>query len=242
VKLLNAPAIMVAAGAGVRMKSPMRKQYLILQDRPILAHTLSVFDKCSAISRIYLVVPEKDLDFIHKKILTCCCKNKEVVLVIGGKERQDSVFNGLNALNGNEKFVVVHDGVRPLIFPEMIEECLHGALKYHACIMGLAAKETIKQVNNDHFIQKTLSRDTLWMAQTPQAFEYDLLKKAHDKAKVDNYHGTDDSSLVERLGVKVKIIPGTPCNIKITTPEDLLLAQSILANRIPRKQNNLKKH
>ena len=94
--------------------------------------------------------------------------------------------------------------------------------------MGLAARETIKQVNNDHFIQKTLSRDTLWMAQTPQVFEYDLLKKAHDKAKVDNFQGTDDSSLVERLGVKVKIIPGTPCNIKITTPEDLLLAQSIL--------------
>jgi 2-C-methyl-D-erythritol 4-phosphate cytidylyltransferase len=229
VNLLSAPAIMVAAGAGVRMKSPMRKQYLLLQDRPILTHTLSVFEKCAAISRIYLVVPEKDFDFIYKSILTCCCKNKEVVLVIGGKERQDSVFNGLGALDSDEKFVVVHDGVRPLIFPEMIEQCLQGAFKYHACIMGLAVRETIKQVNNEHFIQKTLNRDTLWMAQTPQAFEYDLLKKAHDKAKVDNYHGTDDASLVERLGVKVKMIPGTPCNIKITTPEDLLLAQHILA-------------
>jgi 2-C-methyl-D-erythritol 4-phosphate cytidylyltransferase len=229
VNLINAPAIIVAAGAGVRMKSPLRKQYLLLQDRPILAHTLYVFEKCAVISRIYLVVPEKDLDFVHKNILTCCCKNKEVILVVGGKERQDSVLNGLDALAGDEKFVVVHDGVRPLIFPKMIEECLQGAFKYHACIVGLAARETIKQVNNDHFIQKTLSRDTLWMAQTPQAFEYDLLKKAHDKARVDNYQGTDDSSLVERLGVKVKIIPGTPCNIKITTPEDLLLAQSILA-------------
>jgi 2-C-methyl-D-erythritol 4-phosphate cytidylyltransferase len=229
VNLLSAPAIMVAAGAGIRMKSPMRKQYLLLQDRPILARTLSVFEKCTAISRIYLVVPGKDFDFIHKKILTCCCKNKEVILVMGGKERQDSVFNGLCALDGDEKFVVVHDGVRPLIFPEMIEKCLIGAFKYQACIMGLAARETIKQVNNEHFIQKTLNRDTLWMAQTPQAFEYDLLKKAHDKAKVDNYRGTDDSSLVERLGIKVKMIPGTPCNIKITTPEDLLLAQHIIA-------------
>ena len=225
---LSAPAIVVAAGAGIRMKTPMRKQYLLLKDRPILSHTLSVFDKCSAINRIYLVVPQKDFDFVRQKILTCFCKKKEIILVAGGKERQDSVFNGLDALDGDEKFVVVHDGVRPLILPKMIEDCLQGAFKYSACIMGLAARETIKQVTHDHFIQKTLSRDTLWIAQTPQAFECALLRKAHYKAKSENYHGTDDSSLVERLGIKVKIIPGTPYNIKITTPEDLLLAQTIL--------------
>ncbi|MCU0613612.1 MAG: 2-C-methyl-D-erythritol 4-phosphate cytidylyltransferase [Desulfobacterales bacterium] len=225
---LSAPAIIVAAGAGVRMKTPMRKQYLLLQDRPILAHTLSVFEKCSAISRIYLVVPEKDFDFVHTTILTCCCKKKEVILVPGGKERQDSVFNGLGALDDDDKYIVVHDGVRPMILPKMIEDCLQGAFEYRACIMGLPARETIKQVNHDHFIQKTLSRDTLWLAQTPQAFEFDLLRRAHYQAKAENYHGTDDSSLVERLGIKVKMIPGNPCNIKITTPEDLLLAQSIL--------------
>ena len=226
---ISAPAIIVAAGAGVRMKTPMRKQYLFLKDRPILAHTLAVFEKCAAINRIYLVIPEKDFDLVRKTIPTCCCKKKEVILVPGGKERQDSVFNGLGALDSHDEYVVVHDGVRPLILPNMIEDCLNGAVKYRACIMGLPARETIKQVNNDHFIQKTLSRDNLWVAQTPQAFECDLLRKAHHKAKTENFHGTDDSSLVERLGIMVKMIPGTPWNIKITTPEDLILAESILA-------------
>jgi 2-C-methyl-D-erythritol 4-phosphate cytidylyltransferase len=226
---LSACAIVVAAGTGVRMKTPVRKQYLILQDRPILAHTLSVFEKCAAISSICLVVPEKDFDFVRNKILTCCSKKKEIILAAGGKERQESVFNGLSALDDREKYVVVHDGVRPLILPGMIEECLQGAFQFGACIMGLAARETIKQVDNGHFIQKTLSRDTLWLAQTPQAFEYELLRKAHQKAKVENYRGTDDSSLVERMGTKVKMIAGTPYNIKITTQEDLFLAQSILS-------------
>jgi 2-C-methyl-D-erythritol 4-phosphate cytidylyltransferase len=227
---LCAPAIIVAAGSGVRMKNLMRKQYLLLQNRPILAHTLSVFEKCTAISRIYLVVPEKEFDFVHKKILAYCDGKKEIILVAGGKERQESVFNGLSALNDNEKFVIVHDGVRPLILPRMIEDCLQGASEYRACIMGLPIRETVKQVNIDHFIQKTLSRDTLWVAQTPQAFQSDLLRKAHHKAINEKYLGTDDSSLVERLGIKVKMIRGTPCNIKITTPEDLVLAQSILAD------------
>lgn len=228
-KSLSAPAIIVAAGTGIRMKNPLRKQYLLLKGRPILAHTLSVFEKCAAISHICLVVPEKDFGFVHHNILDHCLKNKKVILVPGGKERQDSVYNALGTLGENEKFVVVHDGVRPLIVPEMIEDCLLGAVEYGACIMGLAARETIKQVNHDHFIQKTLSRDILWIAQTPQAFQCDLLRKAHHKAKAENYQGTDDSSLVERMGIKVKVIAGSPYNIKITTPEDLLLAQNILS-------------
>ena len=227
-KSLVAPAIIVAAGAGVRMKTPIRKQYLLLRNRPILTHTLSVFQKCDAVSRIYLVAPEKDYDFIHQKILTSCCKNKEVVLIPGGKERQDSVYNGLSALSGDEKYILIHDGVRPLISSKMIEDCLRGAFEYGACILGLAVRETMKQANSDHFVKKTLNRDALWIAQTPQAFECDLIRRAHQKAKTENFCGTDDSSLVERLGIKVKIIAGTPWNIKITTPEDLVLAESIL--------------
>jgi 2-C-methyl-D-erythritol 4-phosphate cytidylyltransferase len=223
---LSSPAIIVAAGSGIRMKNQTRKQYLLLQDRPILAHTISVFEKCAVISRIYLVIPKKDFDFVKKNILSFCGK-KEIVLVEGGRERQESVFNGLIPLKNNEKLVVVHDGVRPLILPRMIEDCLKGALEYGACIMGLAARETVKQVNKDHFIEKTRSRETLWMAQTPQAFEIALLRKAHHKAITENYLGTDDSSLVERLGIKVKMIPGTPYNFKITTQEDLVLAQRI---------------
>ncbi len=227
--LLCSPAIIVAAGSGVRMNSPVRKQYLLLNHRPVLAHTLSVFGQCKAISKICLVIPEQDFGFVQENILGHVNGEKKVILVAGGKQRQESVFNALDTLDEKEKFVVVHDGVRPLISPKIIEDCLQGAFEYKACIVGLAAKETIKQVNRDGFVLKTLNRNVIWMAQTPQAFQCDLLRKAHKQAKAENYLGTDDSSLVERLGVKIKVIPGTPYNIKITTPEDLLLAQKILA-------------
>ncbi|MFO8085585.1 MAG: 2-C-methyl-D-erythritol 4-phosphate cytidylyltransferase [Desulfobacterales bacterium] len=230
---MNCPksvAIIVAAGSGIRMNSQVPKQYLPLQGRPVLSHTLAIFENCRAISRIYLVIPRKDFDFVRRKILCHCSHKKDITLIEGGNERQDSVFNGLCSLKADEKFVVVHDGVRPLILPETIEACLVGASKYGACIMGLAAKETVKQVDKDHFIQKTLFRDTVWMAQTPQAFGCELLRKAHHQAKTEGYRGTDDASLVEKMGVRIKIISGTLYNIKITTPEDLALAEIVMAS------------
>ncbi len=233
VNCLQASAIIVAAGAGIRMNSSVRKQYLLIQNRPVLSHTLSVFENCSAINRIYLVVPRKDFDFVRRKILHFCSDKKDIILVEGGDERQDSVFNGLRALDPETKFVVVHDGVRPLISPQTIETSLAEASVYGACIIGLAAKETVKKVGQDLFVQKTLPRDTVWIAQTPQTFRCDLLRMAHQKAKMESYRGTDDASLVERIGGKVKIVPGNSYNIKITTPEDLALAEIIMgANRL----------
>lgn len=226
----SAPAVIVAAGFGIRMNSTVRKQYLDLLGKPVLSHTLSLFEASSVISRICLVVPGKDFEFVRQNILCCCSHEKEIILVQGGNERQESVFNGLGSLNKNEKFVVVHDGVRPLILPENIEDCLAGALKYGACVMGVAAKETLKQVSEDHFIHKTLVRESVWLAQTPQAFELPLLRKAHYRAKKEGYFGTDDASLVERMGIKVKILQGNSFNIKITTPEDLVLAEAIMAS------------
>ena len=214
------------------MKGPTRKQYLELQNRPILSHTLSVFENCDRIGRIYLVVPEHDFAYVREKILCHLRGEKEIVLVAGGKERQNSVYNGVRAVDVQELYVVVHDGVRPLISSRDIERCIDGARLTGACILGLPAKETLKRVervNGEFFIEGTIDREEVWHAQTPQAFRRDLLEKAHEQAKSEAWLGTDDASLLERAGVKVRIVPGTPSNIKITTPEDLILAGNILS-------------
>jgi 2-C-methyl-D-erythritol 4-phosphate cytidylyltransferase len=228
----TASAIVVAAGSGVRMRGPARKQYLELQNRPILSRTLSVFEDCDRIGKICLVIPENDFDYVRANILCHLRGEKEIVLVAGGRERQNSVYNGIRAVDDKEPFVVVHDGVRPLVSPGDIERCLDGALLTGACILGLPAKETLKRVgrvDGEFFVEGTIDRDEIWHAQTPQAFRRDLLLKAHERAKAEAWFGTDDASLVERAGARVRIVKGNPSNVKITTPEDLILAENILS-------------
>jgi 2-C-methyl-D-erythritol 4-phosphate cytidylyltransferase len=152
---------------------------------------------------------------------------KKVKLVKGGKERQESVYNGLLAVDEKDATVVIHDGVRPFISSDLIEECVREALLHKACVLGLPASDTLKIVDDTGYINKTLSRDSVWLVQTPQAFDYSLIKKAHDIAKKDGITGTDDAMLVERLGERVRIIQGSKNNIKITTKEDLILAQAM---------------
>ena len=231
---VSASAIIVAGGSGVRMKGPTRKQYLPLQKRPILSRALSVFENCERINRIYLVVPEEDFVYVRANILCHSKGEKETVLVPGGKERQNSVCNGVRAVDARETYVVVHDGVRPFVTSEDIESCLDGVRFSGACILGLPAKETLKRVekiNGKIFIQGTIDREEIWHAQTPQAFRRDLLKKAHEQARAEAWLGTDDASLLELAGVKVRIVPGKSFNIKITTPEDLVLAENILSSK-----------
>ena len=224
-------AVVVAGGSGVRMKGPTRKQYLLLDGRPILSRTLEVFNECARIDSVFLVVPEDDFGYVQQNVLSGCRKNKEIVLVPGGKQRQHSVFNGVCATPSRHRFVVVHDGVRPLIVSADIERVLDGAGKTGACILGLAARETLKRVGQDRVVRETPSRENIWFAQTPQAFDRKLLLKAHETAVADGFLGTDDASLVERLGEKVLVVEGSSSNIKITTPEDLVLAKCILKER-----------
>ncbi len=155
---------------------------------------------------------------------------KKPDIIAGGSERQDSVYNGLLAVNEKESTVVIHDGVRPFVSPDQIEECVKQAVLHGACILGLPASDTLKIVNGSGYIEKTMKRDAVWLAQTPQAFNYALIKKAHDCARKDGFTGTDDASLVERVGGKVKVINGSINNIKITTPEDLAIAMSIIVS------------
>ena len=221
-------AIIVAAGQGTRMQDPQRKQYLSLAGLPILTRTLVVFDKCDLVEQIILVIPQDDFSFCQKNILKAAGLTGNIILVAGGERRQDSVFSGLKALEPECSIVVIHDGVRPFLQNHQLIAAIEGARESGACIMGVPAYETLKQVDASSHIIRTLKRDDVWLAQTPQAFRYDLIRKAHDRARVEGYSATDDASLVERLGGTVKIIPGSRNNIKITIKEDLEMARLLL--------------
>ncbi len=221
-------AIVVAAGKGIRLKGALRKQYVALDGIPILRHTLNMFDSCQRVNQLIVVVPKEDLDFCRNEILMSSKLQKDVILVGGGAERQDSVFIGLKAIKSDDGIVLIHDGVRPFVRQEHIVACINGAAEHGACILGIPAFDTVKKVNTTNEITQTLKRGALWLAQTPQAFQLKLIKKAHEAAKQEGFIGTDDASLVERLGEVVKIIPGNRSNIKITKQEDLKLAQALL--------------
>lgn len=225
-------AVIVAAGKGARMQAPLRKQYLSLAGLPILARTLLVFEGCDLVDDIYLVIPKVDLDFCREKIISRVTLTRKLHLVFGGARRQDSVYNGLQKIDPDCSIVVIHDGVRPFVNIEQVVATIKGAREFGACILGVPAHDTLKQVDAHENIVHTLQRDNIWLAQTPQTFRCDLIKKAHEKAKSDGYLGTDDASLVERLGESVKIILGSRGNIKITHEEDLKMAQCLLASEI----------
>jgi len=221
-------AIIVAGGKGIRMSDALRKQYIALDGIPILTRTLSVFNHCDLIDQIIVAVPEEDIEFCRSQIIAAADLQKEISLVIGGPQRQDSVYNSLKTIEADDGIVLIHDGVRPFVKPAHLVACIKEAKKHGACILGIPAFDTVKHVNAKNEIIRTPQRDILWLAQTPQAFQVHLIKNAHLTAKQEGFIGTDDASLVERLGAVVKIIPGSRCNIKITDPEDLQLARAIL--------------
>ena len=217
-------AIIVAAGQGRRMEGERRKQYLTLAGIPILTRTLLVFARCDSVDEIILVVPEDDIGFCRETLLEPEGLNRKIVLVPGGQRRQDSVFNGLKNVNPNCGIVVIHDGVRPFVQNEHITKCIDGASRFGACVMGLPAYETLKQVDPSGHIIRTLKRDDVWLAQTPQAFRHELIRQAHERARIEKFTATDDASLLEWLGETVKIVMGSRRNIKITVKEDLEMA------------------
>ncbi|GBC60081.1 2-C-methyl-D-erythritol 4-phosphate cytidylyltra nsferase [Desulfonema ishimotonii] len=229
---MRTSAIVVAGGSGTRMKSGIRKQYLSLSGRPVLSHTLQAFDACPAVDRMILVVPEGDMAFCRDSVLAPSGLQKPVRLVSGGKERQESVYNGLLAARGEADIVAIHDGVRPFVSSDQIAETVRLASETGACMLGIPASDTLKQVDGDGNVRQTLDRKTVWLAQTPQTFRYDLILTAHESARRGGYSGTDDASLAERMGVAVRVIPGSRLNIKLTTPEDLVLAEAVIGARL----------
>ncbi|MGE4284565.1 MAG: 2-C-methyl-D-erythritol 4-phosphate cytidylyltransferase [Clostridia bacterium] len=223
-------AIIVAAGKGTRMQSSKNKQFINIIDRPVLAYTLQAFEDCGAVDEIIIVAREQDI-MLCKEIVDISKLNKVKKIILGGRERQDSVYNGLQEISDKSSIVIVHDGARPLIIPKHIEIAVDTAIKYGAAAVGVRVKDTIKLVDDEKNILDTLDRSRLWAVQTPQVFKVQWLRQAYIKAREEEITATDDCMLVERLGYHVKMVEGSYENIKITTPEDIFLAEAIIDGR-----------
>jgi 2-C-methyl-D-erythritol 4-phosphate cytidylyltransferase len=219
--------IIPAAGLGRRMNASVSKQYLQLNGKPILAHTLDAFEKCPLIDEIVLVINPDELELCQEQVIGAYSYTK-IKLVAGGDTRQESVYAGLKAVNPRTRIVLIHDGARPLIRQSVIRKSIEETLKHRATVVGVPAKNTIKVINEDGFVEATPDRNYLVEIQTPQTFDYDLIKEAHQKALESGVAGTDDAFLVEWLKIPVKIVVGDYTNIKITTPEDLTIAEAII--------------
>lgn len=221
-------AVIVAGGNGTRMKAPVKKQYLNLDGLPIVAHTLMAFDRYSDLDRIILVVPEDDLEWCRADMVTPLSLDHDVKLVVGGQRRQESVINGLTAVGASDGIVLIHDGVRPFVRPSLISACLAGVHTTGACIPAIPATDTLKQVDENGMIIGTLDRRQIRLAQTPQTFSLDLIRRSHQLAGQRGFAATDDASVAEFAGERVTVVPGDRDNIKITTAQDLLIARAIL--------------
>ena len=224
-------AIVPAGGSGTRMGGTVPKQFQSLNGKPILYHTLKTLQNCRTISEIILVVPEKEYETAHTDWLG----KLEIVtkVVIGGEKRQDSVYNGFCEVSQDSEIVLVHDGVRPFLSQKMILESIDAAREYGAAITAIPVHDTIKRVDTSGLVSQTIDREGLWRVQTPQAFRYSLLLDAFNKAKSENFYGTDEGALIEHLGEPVKIVEGLEQNIKITRPEDLELSKAFISRLFP---------
>lgn len=229
--IMKTVAIIPAGGAGKRLGLEVAKQYLLLGSLPVLVHTIRVFQIMELVSAIVLVVPKEDVASVQKNIVEKYGLTKVMTVVAGGRERQDSVCNGLQAVPETCDVVIVHDGVRPFVTRDMITRVVAAAAQCGAASIGVPAKDTIKETTDENIVTATLRRQNLWQTQTPQAFGYELLCRAYAEAQRDHFYGTDDASLVERMGVNVQMVAGSHENIKITTPEDLLIAEALMENK-----------
>ncbi len=221
-------AIVLAAGSGKRMNSKVHKQYLIIQNRPVLYYSLKAFED-SAVDEIVLVVGKGEEKFCRKEIVDKYGISKVKAIVEGGKERYHSVFEGLKQTSDAD-YVLIHDGARPFVNQDIIRRCMQEVQKYQACVVGMPVKDTIKIADEGGYAKQTPDRKNVWMIQTPQTFSYALIYEAYEEMlKTEDTAITDDAMVLERIkGKKSKLIEGSYRNIKITTPEDLLIANVYL--------------
>ena len=219
--------VIVAAGTGSRMKMGINKQFIKLEGKEIIAYTIEKFYNNSNIEDIVVVVKEDESEFFKKEILDKY-NFKNIKIAYGGKERQDSVYNGLKLLDKKCDVVLIHDGARPFVSDKIIDNCIEEVKEHKAIVVGVPVKDTIKVIDNDKNIVDTPNRSVLWAVQTPQTFDYNILIDAYKDAFKSGFYGTDDAMLVERIGYKVKMVEGSYNNIKITTQEDLSVGSQIL--------------
>lgn len=232
-------AVILAAGQGKRMQSGIPKQYLMLEDKPVIYYALKTFQD-SFVNRIVLVVSEEDIEYCKKNVVEKYGFGKVAAVVAGGKERYHSVYEGLKAAECD--YVFIHDGARPFVTEEIIERGYKGAVEYDACVVGMPVKDTVKITDTGCFAVSTPSRDKVWMVQTPQVFAYDVIFRAYaalmekeQELLLQSIKITDDAMAVETFtDRKVKLVEGSYENIKITTPEDLQIAKAFMIARMGR--------
>ncbi len=220
--------IIVAAGNSTRMNMGKSKQYIPINNIPVLARSIKTFESISLIDEIIVVVNQSDINYCKEKIIgpQNFCKIKSIVA--GGNNRQQSVFNGIKEASSSSDIIVIHDGARPFVKSDTIKKTIDTAKENSSATCAVRVKDTIKISSKENFVTKTIPREFLWSIQTPQAFKKDIIVESHQKAISDQFLGTDDTALVERLGIKTKIVEGDYFNIKITTKEDLTFADAIL--------------
>lgn len=222
-------ALIPAAGMGKRMQAGINKQYLQIGGMPIVARTVALFEETPCVDDIYVITPEQEIAYCRSEVVERYGFRKVRDIIPGGAERQHSVRNGLRAIDGTDEdaVILIHDGVRPFINRHILEHTVAAARDHDGALVAVPAKDTVKTVH-DSIVRDTPPRETIWLAQTPQAFRYGIIRAAHELADAEGFLGTDDSSLVERMGRAVHIVLGDYRNIKITTPEDLVLAEAFL--------------
>ena len=223
-------AIIVGAGKGKRMNSKVSKILLSLAEKPVICRTIEKFENCAEIDSIILVVNRDNLKEIER-LVEYNCYEKVIKIVEGGEKRQDSVYNAIKEGNHArpDDIILIHNAANPLVAEETIKEVIKAAKEFGAAVAAVKAKDTIKEADDGNFVNRTLEREKIWCMQTPQAMKYGLAVRAFIKAYNDNFYGTDDVSLVERLGHKVKIIESNADNIKLTTKEDMGFANSLFS-------------
>lgn len=224
---MRTTAIIVAAGKSERLPGAVPKQFQPVAGRPVLAHTLRKFDLCPDVTEVLLVVAEEHLPYTSEAVVDRFEIKKVGRIITGGESRFESVYKGLMSLDKNSEIVLVHDGVRPMVSPELISNGISACVECDAVVTALPVGDTVKRVEGD-YVLATLDRNRLYLAQTPQVFRYQLLIDAYSKAADERVHYTDDAAVVEAAGYKVKIIGGDENNIKITTPRDLDLMRYLL--------------
>lgn len=221
-------AVIVAAGSGKRMGGSISKQFLSLGKKPIIVHTVEKFEKIKEIDEIVVVTSLIYIPYVQE--LKKEFGWKKVTIAEGGKERYNSVLNGLYALSNDIQTVLIHDGVRPFVTPKNILDVIEKTQQAGACILAVPVKDTIKAVDEKGMVTGTPDRNTLWSVQTPQGFKLDLLKKAYES--INNFEAvTDDAMVMEKAGYSVAVVTGSYQNIKITTPEDLAIGMAMEMQR-----------
>lgn len=225
-------AIVPAAGRGLRMGGALPKQFLALGGEPLVVHSLRVLQASPAVDEIVLAVPQADLDYCLNDLAVRFGFSKIRKVVAGGKERQDSVRHALEHVSEETEIVVVHDAVRPFVTEGMLTEVVEAARRVGGAIVALPMRDTVKQVGAEGRIERTVDRQPLWLAQTPQAFRREQLLAAHYKAYAEKVHATDDAFLFEWAGHPVVVVEGSGENIKVTRPEDMIIGEAILKARM----------